>query len=207
MTIDNRGTPAPKGAAWRKMVYGTVGDLSSRDQAAAVRALTARHPYLDATRVGVWGWSGGGSNTLNTMFRFPDVFQVGVSVAPVPDQKLYDTAAVFYAHRHFRVGHGGAVGVLDEAEIGRPFLFTGVVVVPETRAARPHGGREDTRHADDRCSKWSAPTEELHLRPPGWLAARYLRRLAILTHRWADFYLRPGRELGAPSRNAMQLAL
>jgi len=32
-----------------------------------VRALTARHPYLDATRVGVWGWSGGGSNTLNTM--------------------------------------------------------------------------------------------------------------------------------------------
>ena len=37
------------------------------------------------------GWSGGGSNTLNCMFRFPDVFSVGVSVAPVPDQRLHDT--------------------------------------------------------------------------------------------------------------------
>ena len=48
-------------------------------------------PYVDTTRIGIWGWSGGGSNTLNTMFRYPDVFHVGVSVAPVPDQKLYDT--------------------------------------------------------------------------------------------------------------------
>jgi dipeptidyl-peptidase-4 len=72
-------------------VYGTVGDLSSKEQAAAIRALTARHAYLDPARIGVWGWSGGGSNTLNVMFRFSDVFHVGVSVAPVPDQKLYDT--------------------------------------------------------------------------------------------------------------------
>ena len=91
VSVDNRGTPAPKGAPWRKAVYGTVGDLSSREQAAAVRALTARHAFLDASRVGVWGWSGGGSNTLNAMFRFPDVFKVGVAVAPVPDQTLYDT--------------------------------------------------------------------------------------------------------------------
>jgi len=91
VSVDNRGTPAPKGAAWRKVVYGAVGELSAKEQAAAVRALTARHSYLDPERIGVWGWSGGGSNTLNTMFRYPDVFQVGVSVAPVPDQKLYDT--------------------------------------------------------------------------------------------------------------------
>ena len=91
VSMDNRGTPAPKGAPWRKVVYGAVGDLSSKEQAAAVRALLARHPYLDGARVGVWGWSGGGSNTLNAMFRFPDVYKVGVSVAPVPDQALYDT--------------------------------------------------------------------------------------------------------------------
>src|SRR5262249_53750217 len=69
VSIDNRGTPAPKGAAWRKIIYGTVGDLSSRDQAAAVRALVTRFSFLDPQRVGVWGWSGGGSNTLNCMFR------------------------------------------------------------------------------------------------------------------------------------------
>jgi len=91
LSVDNRGTPAPRGADWRKVVYGTVGDLSSKDQAAAIRALTAKYPFLDRTRVGVWGWSGGGTNTLNAMFRFADVYQVGVSVAPVPDQRLYDT--------------------------------------------------------------------------------------------------------------------
>ena len=91
LSLDNRGTPAPKGAAWRKVVYGSVGDLSSREQAAAIRALTARHPFLDADRIGIWGWSGGGTNTLNALFRFPGIYSVGVSVAPVPDQQLYDT--------------------------------------------------------------------------------------------------------------------
>ena len=42
LSVDNRGTPAPKGAAWRQVVYGTVGDLSSRDQNAAIRALAAK---------------------------------------------------------------------------------------------------------------------------------------------------------------------
>jgi dipeptidyl-peptidase-4 len=91
VSFDNRGTPALKGAAWRKVVYGTVGELSAKDQAAAIRALTAQRAYLDPTRVAIWGWSGGGSNTLNAMFRYPDVYKVGVSVAPVPDQRLYDT--------------------------------------------------------------------------------------------------------------------
>jgi len=90
-SFDNRGTPAPKGAAWRKIVYGAVGDLSSKDQAAAVRVLAAARPYVDPDRVAIWGWSGGGSSTLNAMFRFPDVYKVGISVAPVPDQTLYDS--------------------------------------------------------------------------------------------------------------------
>jgi dipeptidyl-peptidase 4 len=91
VSFDNRGTPAPKGAAWRKVVYGTVGELSAREQAAAIKALAASRPYVDAGRVAIWGWSGGGSNTLNAMFRYPDVYQVGIAVAPVPDQRLYDT--------------------------------------------------------------------------------------------------------------------
>jgi dipeptidyl-peptidase 4 len=91
VSFDNRGTPAPRGRAWRKVVYGAVGVTSSREQAAAVRALTRSRAYLDSTRVAIWGWSGGGSSTLQAMFRYPEVYQVGMSVAPVPDESLYDT--------------------------------------------------------------------------------------------------------------------
>jgi dipeptidyl-peptidase-4 len=91
VSFDNRGTPAPKGAAWRKVIYGAVGELAAAEQAAAVRAFAASHSYVDLDRIGIWGWSGGGSNTLNCMFRDGGVFKTGVSVAPVPDQKLYDT--------------------------------------------------------------------------------------------------------------------
>jgi dipeptidyl-peptidase 4 len=90
-SVDNRGTPAPKGRAWRKMVYGAVGVLSSKEQAAALVALERTRSYIDADRVAVWGWSGGGSSTLNLMFRSPELYKVGMSVAPVPDQRLYDT--------------------------------------------------------------------------------------------------------------------
>jgi dipeptidyl-peptidase-4 len=90
-SVDNRGTPAPKGRAWRKVVYGQIGVLSSAEQADAVRVLTRTRSYLDPSRVAIWGWSGGGSSTLQAMFRYPDVYQVGMSVAPVPDERLYDT--------------------------------------------------------------------------------------------------------------------
>jgi dipeptidyl-peptidase-4 len=91
VSFDNRGTPAPKGRAWRKVIYGTIGVLSSKEQAAALVSLERSRSYIDADRVAVWGWSGGGSNTLNLMFRSPGLYKVGMSVAPVPDQRLYDT--------------------------------------------------------------------------------------------------------------------
>lgn len=91
VSIDNRGTPAPRGRAWRKVVYGSVGVLSSEDQVKALKALESRNSFIDSNRVAVWGWSGGGTNTLNLMFRSPEVYKVGMSVAPVPDQRLYDT--------------------------------------------------------------------------------------------------------------------
>ena len=91
MSIDNRGTTAPRGNAWRKSIYRQVGILASKDQAAAVRQVLKDRPYLDADRVGVWGWSGGGSMTLNALFRYPDLYNTGISIAPVPNQRLYDT--------------------------------------------------------------------------------------------------------------------
>jgi dipeptidyl-peptidase-4 len=104
-TVDNRGTPAPRGRAWRKVVYGAIGVLSSREQADAVRTLTKSRHYLDPTRVAIWGWSGGGSSTLQAMFRYPDVYQVGMSVAPVPDERLYDT---IYQERYMGLLNGPA---------------------------------------------------------------------------------------------------
>jgi dipeptidyl-peptidase-4 len=91
VSFDNRGTPAPKGRAWRKVVYGAVGVLSSKEQGEALEALLNSRKYIDASRVAVWGWSGGGTNTLNLMFRHPELYRVGMAVAPVPDQRLYDT--------------------------------------------------------------------------------------------------------------------
>lgn len=90
-SIDNRGTRAPKGQAWRKSIYGGVGILSSRDQSDALKAMSKRWSYIDTDRVAIWGHSGGGSMTLNMLFRYPEQYHVGISSAPVADQLLYDT--------------------------------------------------------------------------------------------------------------------
>jgi dipeptidyl-peptidase-4 len=87
--VDNRGTPAPLGRAWRKSIYGQLGVLETRDQAAAARALI-RRPYVDAARVGIWGWSYGGFMTLNVLFQHPDIYRTGVAVSPVTHWSLYD---------------------------------------------------------------------------------------------------------------------
>ena len=90
-SFDNQGTPAPRGRMWRKVVYKNVGPLSSEQQSTALQSLEKSHAFIDPKRVGVWGWSGGGTETLNLMFRYPDLYSVGVSVASVPDQRLYDS--------------------------------------------------------------------------------------------------------------------
>lgn len=90
VSMDNRGTPAPKGAAWRRAVAGSLGPLSTEEQAAGVLELGRTRSYVDLSRVGIWGWSGGGSNTLNAMFRKPDIYHVGIAVAPKPQPQLYN---------------------------------------------------------------------------------------------------------------------
>jgi len=89
-SVDNRGTPTLKGRKWRKSVYKKIGIIASQDQAAAAKQLSDL-PFVDSTRIGIWGWSGGGSMTLNMLFRYPDIYSLGMSVAPVPDARLYDT--------------------------------------------------------------------------------------------------------------------
>jgi len=117
MSVDNRGTPAPRGRAWRKAIYKQMGVLNGADQAAAARAI-GKWPFIDPQRLGVWGWSGGGSTTLNVMFRTPDVYKMGMAVAPVADLHYYDT---IYQERY--------VGLPQENpevyRVGSPVTFAG----------------------------------------------------------------------------------
>jgi dipeptidyl-peptidase 4 len=89
MSVDGRGTPAPKGAAWRKAIYKNIGVVNIRDQALAAKKIM-QWPFVDSSRIAVWGWSGGGSTTLNLLFQYPEIYKTGIAVAPVANQLLYD---------------------------------------------------------------------------------------------------------------------
>jgi dipeptidyl-peptidase-4 len=89
MSLDNRGTPAPKGRAWRKSIYRHIGRLNIRDQAMAAREIL-KWPFVDTARIAVWGWSGGAASTLNLLFQYPDIYKTGIAVAAITDQVTYD---------------------------------------------------------------------------------------------------------------------
>jgi dipeptidyl-peptidase-4 len=89
VSLDNRGTPSPKGREWRKAIYKKIGQLNIKDQALGAKEVM-KWNFIDTTRVAVWGWSGGGSSTLNLMFQYPDEYQTGISIAPVTSSLLYD---------------------------------------------------------------------------------------------------------------------
>lgn len=135
MSVDNRGTPAPRGRAWRKIIYRKMGLVNSLDQANAARAI-AKWPYVDPARIGIWGWSGGGSSTLNAMFRYPDVYQVGLSVAPVPDIRYYDT---IYQERYCGLPQDHP----DEWKQSSPITFAGQL---KGQLLVVHGTGDDNVH-------------------------------------------------------------
>jgi dipeptidyl-peptidase-4 len=87
--VDNRGTPAPLGKRFRKAIYGQMGVVETRDQAAAARTLL-RRPYVDPSRVGIWGWSYGAFMALNALLQHPDIYRTAVAVSPVTHWSLYD---------------------------------------------------------------------------------------------------------------------
>ncbi|RME95519.1 MAG: S9 family peptidase [Verrucomicrobia bacterium] len=136
LSVDNRGTPAPKGRQWRKCIYGQVGILASADQAAALRALQKRWSWMDPERVGIWGWSGGGSMTLNALFRYPDLYQVGMSVAPVPNMRLYDT---IYQERYMGLPSENPEGYLKGSPLTYAHQLRGKLLLV-------HGTGDDNVH-------------------------------------------------------------
>ena len=89
VVVDNRGA-AWRGRDFRKLTQYHLGIAESRDQIDAAKWL-GRQPWVDASRIGMWGWSYGGYMTAMTLSRGGDVFRAGISVAPVSDWRLYDT--------------------------------------------------------------------------------------------------------------------
>ena len=136
MSVDNRGTHAPRGRDWRKIIYRQVGILASADQAAATRAILKERPYLDPQRVAIWGWSGGGSMTLNALFRYPDLYRTGMSIASVPNQRYYDT---IYQERYMGLPSDNAEGY----RLGSPITFAGQL---QGNLLLIHGTGDDNCH-------------------------------------------------------------
>ncbi len=116
ISLDNRGTPAPRGRAWRKSIYRKVGILASEDQSGGVKALIKKHKWVDAGKIAIWGWSGGGSMTLNAILRYPDLYKTGMAVAPVTDMRYYDT---IYQERYMGLPSDNKEGY----RLGSPITF------------------------------------------------------------------------------------
>lgn len=113
MAIDGRGTPAPKGAAWRKSIYRKIGKVNISDHAMAVKEIL-KWPFVDAERIAVHGWSGGGSATLNLMFQYPEIYKTGIAVAAVVNQLTYDN---IYQERYMGLPQENLSDIMDGSPI------------------------------------------------------------------------------------------
>ena len=118
MSIDPRGVATPRGRQWRKCVYGKVGIIPPADHAAAVTKLLQTYSFMDPDRIGIWGWSGGGSSTAHLMFKYPSIYSTGIAVAGVYSQYLYDT---IYQERYMGLPSTNPQGFHD----GSPINFAG----------------------------------------------------------------------------------
>lgn len=117
VSIENRGARAPRGREWRKCIYGEVGTFAAEDQCRGILDMAKQYPFIDTSRIGITGWSGGGSQTLNSMFRYPEVFHTGIAIAFVADQRLYDT---IYQERYMNTPQNNPDGYRK----GSPISYT-----------------------------------------------------------------------------------
>ena len=137
LTVDGRGTGG-HGKAFEALVHLRLGTLEAADQASAVRAL-AKEPFVDGTRVGIWGGSYGGFLALTARMNHPDVFRAAIALAPVTDWRLYDS---IYTERYMRLPSENAEGYAASSIVGRrQALRDGVLVL--------HGLSDDNVHAQN----------------------------------------------------------
>ena len=89
IAVDGMGTPL-RSKSFQDTWYGDMADNTLPDQVAALEQLAARHPWIDASRAGMWGHSGGGNATAAAMFRYPDVYKVGIAESGNHDNLSYE---------------------------------------------------------------------------------------------------------------------
>ncbi|WP_035467967.1 S9 family peptidase [Algoriphagus mannitolivorans] len=138
ISIDNRGTPAPKGRAWRKSIYRKIGRLNISDQAEAA-AQIVKWDFVDPERVAVWGHSGGGSATLNLMFQYPEIYKTGISLAAVANQLTYDN---IYQERYMGLPQEN----LEDFVAGSPITYAKNL---QGNLLYIHGTGDDNVHYDN----------------------------------------------------------
>ena len=137
VSVDNRGTGA-RGRDFKKQTYLNLGRLESDDQIAAAEHF-GQLSYVDADRIGIWGWSYGGYMSSLTLLRGADAFKAAVAVAPVTDWRLYDT---IYTERYMRTPQENPEGYTFGAPVTHAAKLEGDLLVI-------HGTGDDNVHSQN----------------------------------------------------------
>lgn len=133
-TLDNRGSWG-RGHAFETPIYHQLGKIELADQLAGVKYLKSL-PYVDGSRIGIWGWSYGATMTLEALFNAPDVFKVGVAVAPVSDWRLYDT---IYTERYMGTPQENPAAYSESSPVNQSSHLAGQLMLV-------HGTGDDNVH-------------------------------------------------------------
>ncbi len=135
--IDGRGTGF-KGAAFKKTTQNDLGKYEVEDQIQAARQL-GELPYIDAERIGIWGWSYGGFMSSNCLFKGNDVFKMAIAVAPVTSWRFYDT---IYTERYLGTPQNNPEGYDENSPINHVDKLKGDFLLV-------HGTADDNVHAQN----------------------------------------------------------
>ncbi|TWO33310.1 S9 family peptidase [Seonamhaeicola sediminis] len=132
--VDGRGT-GYKGADFKKVTYLNLVKYETEDQIEAAKIL-GELPYIDADRIGIWGWSYGGHMSTNCLLKGNDVFKMAIAVAPVTSWRFYDT---IYTERFMRTPQENPNGYDDNSPFNYPEMLKGDYLLV-------HGSGDDNVH-------------------------------------------------------------
>ena len=132
--VDGRGTGF-KGADFKKVTYMNLVKYETEDQIAAAKQLS-KLPFIDDSRIGIWGWSFGGQMSTNCLLKGSSIFKMAIAVAPVTNWRFYDT---IYTERYMRTPQENAAGYDDNSPFNYPEKLEGDYLLV-------HGSADDNVH-------------------------------------------------------------